>query len=283
MQGFPYERAIWLGLAVWLAGALVACLMPAPWAVRIGAMALWGAVGLVASLRVAWWRPRAPRACPLFLMLHAVSEAVVDPVCPNNSIRPGELARLILDLRRAGYTFHTVSEVLSDPGSRRVALTFDDGFVDNYTTLLPLLRELGAKATCYVTNRGAADPTHFLSAGQIREMADSGLFEFGGHTANHTVLSEVSAAVAKREIEENRAWLGEIVGRLPATFAYPCGGFTEETVELVREAGYAAALTMRKGMRPVSSAPFEIHRQIIPRGCRPWQAYFIATRGRFRA
>ena len=283
MRGFPCEWTIRLCLALWTAALAAMCLAPLPGWARLGAAVAWVAVGVVASVRFAWWRPRVPRGCPLFLMLHAVSDDVVDPDCPNNTIRPKELERLILDLRRAGYTFHTVGEVLAEPGERRVALTFDDGFVDNFTTLLPILRRLGAKATCYVTNRGLTAPERFLTAAQIREMDASGLVEFGGHTAGHTVLTEVPKEVAKREIEENRAWLTEVLGKPPATFAYPCGAFTNETIALVREAGYSAALTMRKGMRPVAEAPFRIHRQIVPRGCRPWQAYLIATRGRFRA
>lgn len=41
------------------------------------------------------------------------------------------------------------------------------------------------------------------------------------------------------------------------------------------------AATMHKKLRPLATAPLLIGRRIVPRGLRPWQAYLLATRGRF--
>lgn len=233
------------------------------------------------SLKFLWWWPRVPAEIPIVLMLHSVSDEVVDPECPNNTLRPKELETLIVSLQKSGYCFQTMDEALDNPLPRSVLLTFDDGYLDNYTALFPILKRTGAKATCYVTNRGSSDAA-FVTPEQIREMQASGLVAFGGHTVHHTKLDEVPLAVAQEEIAGNVAWLTEVLGHAPRTFAYPCGGRTPEVIEFVKAQGYQAAVTMNKKMHPFAEDFFQIHRQIIPRGKTPWQAYALATRGKYK-
>ena len=140
--------------------------------------------------RNTWWWPRW--RVPSFLMLHSVGEDVVDPCCANNTIRPGELRALIAALVAEGYEFKTFREACEAGGRRTMCLTFDDGYIDNFTMLFPLLKELHVPATCFVTNRGdpafprarwsTEDPipegAAFLSAEMLREMDASGLVDW---------------------------------------------------------------------------------------------------------
>lgn len=238
----------------------------------------------VFSMRVAWWRRAVPAKVPLVIMLHSVRKEIVDTICPNNTIRPGELKALIGTLRSHGYVFKTLREADVDAGRKTCVLTFDDGYVDNYEVLFPILKETGAKATLFVTNRGATRPREFLTMKQLREMDASGLVEIGGHTAEHTVLTELGDDEEKQAaIESNKAWLERTLGHPIESFAYPCGGEDDSIVALVKAAGYKRAAAMEKHLRPFDTDRFRIHRQIVPRGLRPWQAYLVATRGRYRA
>ncbi len=237
--------------------------------------------GLVYGLcRCTWWWPRWPKGVPSFLMLHSVSDDVVDETCPNNTIRPHELDALIARLLCAGYRFRTFRDAASDPGPRDVVLTFDDGYVDNYTDLFPILRRHGVPATCFVTSR-FEDP-RFLSREQLREMDASGFVEIGGHTSGHCVLTSVGSDEVRRQIEDNKRDLESVLGHPIDSFAYPCGGEDDGIVAAVKTAGYKFAAAMVKKMRPVSVDPYRIHRQIIPRGMKTWQAYLLATRGKYK-
>ena len=244
--------------------------------------------------RNTWWWPRWKT--PSFLMLHSVGESITDPCCPNNTIRPGELRRLICALRADGYSFAIFRDACASGGARTACLTFDDGWIDNYTVLFPILKELEVPATCFVTNRG--DPSFprsrwsdedpvpgnaaFLSADMIREMDSSGLVEIGGHTAGHWTLSKLPPGVAACEIADNKRWLEAAVGHEILSFAYPRGGESEETVSLVRGAGYEFAASMRKKMRPPAEDFFRVRRQIIPRGMETWKSVLLATRGKWK-
>ena len=155
---------------------------------------------------------------------------------------------------------------------------------------------MNCPATCFVTNRGdpnfprerwsAEDPippnAKFLTADMIREMDASGLVEFGVHTAGHTTLTKVTLDEAKREIEDNKRWIEEVLGKEIVSFCYPRGGENDAIVELVKAAGYRYAASMEKKMRPVATDFYRIHRQIIPRGMETWKSVLLATRGKWK-
>lgn len=74
--------------------------------------------------------------------------------------------------------------------SRAVMITFDDGYLSNYTLASPILKQTGMKATValIVDHIEKADPSntsrHSLDWDEVKAMYDSGLFQFGSHTYN---------------------------------------------------------------------------------------------------
>ena len=235
----------------------------------------------MSPLLYTWWWPRVSPSVPIVLMLHSVADEVVEPVSPNNTVRPRELEALVVRLRRSGYVFQTLSEAVESPCQRSVVFTFDEGCRDNYYELFPLVSRLDMRVTCFVTDRGDRDPA-FLSSVQIRKMDASGRFEFGGHTSRHVTLTDVAPEVAREEIRVNKVRIEEILGHPVNSFSYPCGRYSPAVVEEVRAAGYRLAVTMEKVMRPPTVDPLLIHRQIIPRGLDPVAAYLLVTRGRYK-
>ncbi len=234
-----------------------------------------------------WWWPRLPKDRVSVCMLHSVGNDLTLPDCPaNNAIEPEKLRAVIRLLKAAGYTFTTFGAafgkgVPTESACRRLCLTFDDGYVDNYTTLFPILKAEGVPATFFVTNRGERDP-HFISVAQIQELDKSGLVEIGGHTASHCFMLHTDLATAECEIASNKAWLEGLLGHPITSFAYPRGEYDAGIVRLVKAAGYTCAATMEKHQREVPTDSFHIHRQILPRGKSPYELYLLATRGKYK-
>jgi len=102
-----------------------------------------------------------------------------------------------------------------------------------------------------------------MRTAQIKRLHDEGM-EIGGHTTNHPILAVLDARQARDEIVSNKRRLEEITGAPVTLFAYPNGkpgrDYGPRDVELVRDAGYAAAVSTRDGAAHGGSDLFQLPR-----------------------
>ena len=94
-------------------------------------------------------------------------------------------------------------------------------------------------------------PHRALTPEELVRLAEGGLIDVGAHTVTHPVLSALPATMQKSEIQGSKTFLEEILAQRVATFAYPYGSradYTEETVAMIREAGFANACSNFPGL-----------------------------------
>jgi peptidoglycan/xylan/chitin deacetylase (PgdA/CDA1 family) len=104
-------------------------------------------------------------------------------------------------------------------------------------------------------------PSHRpLTREEIRTAATNVLIEFGAHTMNHPALSEHDEPFQQREIDDSRRSCAEVTGRQPSSFAYPFGDYDRRTVQIVRDAGFSAAVTTHSGAVRGRTSEFELPR-----------------------
>jgi len=128
-----------------------------------------------------------------------------------------------------------------------VVLTFDDAAKSHGTFAAPFLKDLGFRATFFVSHRWMNDHENFMTWKEIAKIHQLG-FEIGNHTWTHddfsrprnTARLEGELALIEREISK--------VGvPRPVSFAYPGDDFGPEAVRILRHQGYRFA---RRGMQP---------------------------------
>jgi peptidoglycan/xylan/chitin deacetylase (PgdA/CDA1 family) len=93
-----------------------------------------------------------------------------------------------------------------------------------------------------LTEGDLPEETRLMSWDEVRELHAAGM-EIGGHTVNHTVLSNLRPSRARREIAGCFRDIVDHVGDAPLHFAYPNGLFTPAVRKMVSEVGFRAAVT----------------------------------------
>jgi len=106
----------------------------------------------------------------------------------------------------------------------------------------------------------------YMTREQLRELTDAGML-VGSHTVTHRVMSTLSAAEQRREIEESFGFLDEALDGLALrTYCHPYGGahsYDDSTLDLLAEVNCEFSFDV--DARDLTAADVENARQRLPR------------------
>ena len=129
--------------------------------------------------------------------------------------------------------------------ARPVVLTFDDGYIDFYTTALPILQAHGFRAVSYVVPGFLNNPRYMTSA-EVAEINVSGI-EIGAHTMTHADLTKAGPAQLVQEVRGSKAALEQLLGHPVLDFCYPSGKFNATVIASLQQFGFQSATTELPG------------------------------------
>ena len=176
------------------------------------------------------------------LLYHAVSDNIWGT--EKYFVSPKQLDEQLAWLVEEGYEpiwFSDLADIESY--EKPVILTFDDGYEDNYTTVLPLLQKYGVKATVFViTGYSLGGNEYYLTPEHITELSRSGLVEIQSNTVSHASFTSISAEERENELRQSKEDITKLTGKEPYVLAYPNGARNSETDEAVK-AFYRFAVT----------------------------------------
>lgn len=191
------------------------------------------------------------------LMLHSIS-VPQSRVERTYYLSPGRFRNYMKRLKASGYESASLQEWLGGQFSqKRILLTFDDGYDDLYSELLPLAVEGGMKPLVFLVGDRSCttnvwDHTRglrqrqLLTIEQIREMHRHGV-DFGSHSWSHPWLPNVSDEELRKQVNDSKRSLEDLLGCAVDSFAYPFGGVDQRVRAAVAEAGYCLAFTTLPG------------------------------------
>jgi len=231
---------------------------------------LWGASGAGLSR---WLSPRIT-----VILYHRVTDDARD----NLTVGIAQFDRQMALLREHCEPL-SLAQVLSAtaiPRSPRplVAVTFDDGYLDNYLHAAPILLKHGVPAAFFVSTgligtqrrfphdeKRGNPPIPTMSWSQLKELQARG-FTIGSHSVSHIDCAAAPRETVVAELHESRDQLRAKLGIADVAFAYPYGGehhMTPERLSDVQAAGYVGCLSAYGGSNIGSINPYNVLRRGI--------------------
>jgi peptidoglycan/xylan/chitin deacetylase (PgdA/CDA1 family) len=182
-----------------------------------------------------------------------------------------------------------------------IMVTLDDGFLNNYLWVFPIIKKL--KVKCIISVIGnltdanykehySASLTHsHLTYEQMKEMADTGLVEIQNHTYGmHGLKSTNGRNGLTRKPSETHEQYVEVLtkdlmtlnekvkqhtGITLTAVAYPYGEYSDEAIEVVKALGFKAGFTCFEHINHItaSSSLFKLGRFNRPHGISQYQFF----------
>lgn len=161
----------------------------------------------------------------------------------------------VLDLSDAGLgAYH-----LDSNDQRRVAI---EALLRQIKYLDPVKR-LEAVAFVQQTGGTALPDNLMMSSQQVIQLRQSGM-QIGAHTCSHPILASLSDGDAVDEIIGSKVALESLLQEPVSLFAYPNGKPSKDYLAkhslMVRQAGFAAAVSTAPGVSSVATDPFQLPR-----------------------
>jgi peptidoglycan/xylan/chitin deacetylase (PgdA/CDA1 family) len=163
---------------------------------------------------------------------------------------------------------------------RLLAITFDDGYHDNFVNARPVLEALSLPATFFLVSQWIGSDTwawwdrehgvrhRWMTWDHVRVLHERG-FDIGAHTRTHADLGLVDGTAAREEIFGARTEIERQLGRPVDLFAYPYGrraNMSESNRALVKAAGFRCCCSCHGGLAPPGADPFRLQRIAVS----PW-------------
>lgn len=211
------------------------------------------------------------------LMYHSINDN--DP--NNNLVIPPEQFKAQMQyLKDAGFTTISLAELYSslttgkNVPKQSVAITFDDGYVDNYKYAYPVLKDLGFKATIFMITDNVDKHPNFLTSAMLKEMSENNI-SIQSHTVHHLELDKLSYDEQFNELKDSKDFLNKLLNQNTDMICYPVGKFNENTIKAAETLGYKLGFTTIPGYGKLNEGPFSIHRvRIFPGDISGFKANF---------
>ena len=222
-----------------------------------------GAIILVGIICAVIFSLPEPEGFPI-LEYHQITDEPLDPDFEIYNVPPAEFAAQLDYLQAEGYTTITLQDFMrvvhgkGELPEKPIVLTFDDGYADNYSTMLPILEAHKMTAVVYVITNELGKK-NYLKLDELKDMQRRGI-EIGSHTADHLPLTSYDEEFRRRQVRESKIFLEWSGLETIYSLSYPNGAFDSELEEILREEEYLTAVTGEAGLNTLTTNPYELYR-----------------------
>ena len=183
----------------------------------------------------------------------------------NFTVTPERFTNDLQTLQQYGYCTISLEQMQNflddrtiEMPDKPILITFDDGYLDNYTNAYPILKQYGMVATFFIITDMLWTEDR-LNPERIVEMSQGGM-SFGSHTVSHRRLGELTWAEIQDELLISKGVLESVLGKAVNAIAYPQGSYNDHVLMIAQNTGYVTGFTVREGICSKNSPDLELRR-----------------------
>lgn len=228
-----------------------------------------------AATAVNFWHGLTGQQRVIILLYHRVSDQFRDNVTIGIENFDQQMAYLSNNCTLVSLKQVVAGDIPRDAKKPVIAVSFDDGYLDNYENAAPILIKHQVPCTFFISTDKIRDNQPFdhdmralgfgldnMSWDQVRQMRDWGL-HIGSHTRNHVNLAEVDDTTAYQELKGSLDDIRAELGQEQVFMAFPYGRkkhITPARIDTMKELGYAACFSAYGGLNTADMDLFNIRR-----------------------
>lgn len=221
------------------------------------------------------WRGLMQRQRVIIMLYHRVSDQFRDNVTVGIERFDQHMAYLARHCHVVSLKQVVEGDYPRNASKPVIAVSFDDGYLDNFENAAPILLKHQIPCTFFVSTEKVRDNKPFdhdlralgfgldnMNWDQVRLMRDWG-FHVGSHTRNHVNLAQVADDVALGELAGSLADIRAELGQDEVYIAFPYGGrhhITAARIEMMKQLGYGACFSAYGGINDAVADRFDIKR-----------------------
>lgn len=153
-------------------------------------------------------------------------------------------------------------EGVSNKEEELFSITFDDGFLDNFTNAAPFLLKNKIPFTIFMVS-DFIGKSGYLTREQLFELSQNPLVKIGGHGKTHRPLATLTLDEAIEEMKLSKNALEEIITHKVISMSFPHGSYTDELAEKAKELGYRCCGTSIFGSNSIGCNSVALNRKAI--------------------
>ena len=132
-----------------------------------------------------------------------------------------------------------------------VVITFDDGYMSNYTLIYPILKKYKIPATIFIIE-DLLGTEGYMTWEEAQIMNGEGLVTIYSHGFSHVDMTSLMPNDFASKISNNFAKMEEMLGKPEhLVYSYPYGFYNKETNTILKDMGVEAVMTTDKGLNDV--------------------------------
>jgi len=119
---------------------------------------------------------------------------------------------------------------------QKVILTFDDGEMNNYKLVFPIIKELGFNAYFFIIVKRIGQEG-YMGWEELKSLAQAGM-TIGSHGLSHEILTNLKDSQIMEELRASKNCLEINLGIPITTFSVPRGFCNDKIIQMARTLGY---------------------------------------------